>query len=370
MYLSGGVDSSLVTALLAKHYGQEIRTYTIGFREDSYDESGWAKKVAGHCGTKHTEYILSVSEALEIAKDWGELFDEPFGDPSGIPTLLVSRLAGEEVKVVLSADGGDELFSGYQVYASVLERMHLLSRVPRSLGGLLSTGITKLSPLLAGTGTDDFVAPVTTRSDLRRRVHRFSSMLKDPTPGRLMEIYLSHWKPEEIKRLIGASASARPTANSYPGLPATQISLWDFQHYLPEDILTKVDRTTMAVSIEGREPLLDHRIVEYAFTLPPHLRRGQLGPKHLLKSILYRYVPRELVDRPKQGFGIPLNGWLRTDLKGLVNDYLAEDRIRKAGIMDAERIKHTIRRFYQGDTTLSTPLWFLLAFEMWREKWA
>lgn len=369
VFLSGGVDSSIVTSVLAKHYNQTIRTFTIGFAEDSHDESKWASQVAKHCGTDHTEYILGVSEALAIAKDWGTLFDEPFGDCSGIPTLLVSRLAREKVKVVLSADGGDELFSGYQVYASVLDRMEQLRRVPRWLGSALSAGISLLAPRLPGPAADRIAFPRTTRGDFSRRVHRLKSMLKDPTAGRLMDIYMSYWQPDEINRLIGNYDAPRPSANSYPGQPATQISLWDFEHYLPEDILTKVDRTTMAVSIEGREPLLDHRLVEYALALPAHLRRGQLGPKHLLKSILYRYVPRDLVDRPKQGFGIPLGRWLKTDLKELVNDYLGETRIRNAGIMDAKLVGQSLKRFYEGDDTLSSPVWFLLAFEMWREHW-
>ena len=161
------------------------------------------------------------------------------------------------------------------------------------------------------------------------------------------------------RRLIGTSGSLRPSADSYPGEPAAQMSLLDIDHYLPEDILTKVDRTTMAVSIEGREPLLDHRLVEFALSLPQHLRQGELGPKHLLKKILYRYVPRELVDRPKQGFAIPLDNWLRTDLKELVHDYLGEERIRRAGIMDANLVSRAVKQFDAGDTTLGMPVWTL-----------
>jgi asparagine synthase (glutamine-hydrolysing) len=194
-------------------------------------------------------------------------------------------------------------------------------------------------------------------------------MLKDPSVGTVMDIRLSYWQPYEINRLIGNYSNERPSANSYPGGSATQMSLWDFEHYLPEDILTKVDRTTMAVSIEGREPLLDHRLAEFALALPPHLRRGALGPKEALKRILYRYVPRDLVERPKQGFGIPLERWLKTDLKELVNDFLAEDRIRKAGIMDSKFVHQSIESFYKGDSSRSSTLWFLLSFEMWRENW-
>lgn len=369
VYLSGGIDSSLVTAILTRHHDQEIRTFTIGFSENSHDESRWAKTVASHCGSRHTEYILGVSEALDIARDWGKLFDEPFGDSSGIPTFLVSRLAREDVKVVLSADGGDELFSGYKVYSSVLNRLDQLQRIPRWAGGALSASMSLLSPRLSEPGNERLGLAVASQGELLRRLHRFRSMLQQPTAGCLMEMYLSSWEIDEINRLIGRYASPRPSADSYPGQPATQISLWDFHHYLPEDILTKVDRTTMAVGLEGREPLLDHRLVEFALTLPSHLRRGPLGPKHLLRKILYRYVPRQLVDRPKQGFAIPLESWLKTDLKALVDDYLAPDRIRKAGLMDATLVSQSVDRFFRGDVTLATPLWLLLAFEMWRENW-
>lgn len=369
VFLSGGVDSSLVTALLAKHHEQNIRTFTIGFGEGSHDESRWAKKVAAHCGTNHTEYILGVNEALDIAKDWGRLFDEPFGDSSGIPTLLVSRLASNDVKVVLSADGGDEVFSGYDVYTSVLTRTAQLARIPKWIGKVLSAPPRATSPRLAKRRVVGSIIPTSKRGSLLRKLDRLRKMLSEPTPGRLMDIYLSYWQPEEIRQLIGQYDQPRANADSYPGLPATQMSLWDFQHYLPEDILTKVDRTTMAVSIEGREPLLDHRVIEFGLSLPLHLRRGELGTKHILKSILYKNVPRTLVDRPKQGFAIPLDSWLKTDLKDLVADYLSESRIESAGLLDNEIVQRVVKNFYAGDNTLGSPLWFLLAFEMWREQW-
>lgn len=364
VYLSGGIDSSLVTALLTSQYGDAIRTFTIGFEESTHDEARWARAVASHCGSQHTEYILGVDEALGIARTWGQLFDEPFGDSSGIPTLLVSKLASQEVKVVLSADGGDELFSGYDVYSLVLKRLQQLENHPQ----WMTRPVTALSALLPQPAVAGL--PGKGRPTLLARAYRLSSMLKEPTAGKLMIQYLTQWKPENIARLIGSYTCPRADASSYPGGPATQMSLWDIEHYLPEDILTKVDRTTMAVSIEGREPLLDHRLVHFALALPPHLRRGTLGPKHLAKSILYRYVPRELLDRPKQGFGIPLVAWLRTELKELVQEHLAPARIRSAGVMDPAIVDSVVRSFYAGDAALGRPLWLLLAFEMWRENWA
>jgi asparagine synthase (glutamine-hydrolysing) len=362
VFLSGGVDSSLLTAILAKHHDQPVHTFTIGFEESTHDESKWAKRVAAHCGTVHTEHILSAREAIDIARKWGDLFDEPFGDDSGIPTLLVSRLAAREVKVVLSADGGDEQFSGYHSYTGILDRYDELRRIPLSVRRFLARGAT-----LVGS-VDARRMPAAQR--MTRKAARVGATLQRSTPGELMEFILSQWQPESIGRLLGSYRAPRETADAYPGTPADQLSLWDFHHYLPEDILTKVDRTTMAVSIEGREPLLDHRIAEFAFRLPLHLRRGSLGPKHILKRILYRYVPRELVDRPKQGFEIPLGQWLRNDLKDLARDYLSADRIRSAGIMDWKMIDDLMRDFFAGNDRLTSPVWFVLAFEMWRERWA
>jgi asparagine synthase (glutamine-hydrolysing) len=180
---------------------------------------------------------------------------------------------------------------------------------------------------------------------------------------------ISYWLPEEVAEIMGGYTNPRGLADEYAGIPLEQMCQWDFHHYLPEDVLTKVDRTTMSVGLEGREPMLDHRLVEFAFRLPMHLRRGELGPKHILKKILYRYVPRALVDRPKQGFAIPLEQWLRKDLEQLTRDCLGEDRIQRAGIFDSSVVRRVVNGFYGGDRRAAEQLWFLLAFELWHEKW-
>lgn len=365
VYLSGGIDSSLVTALLARHHGQAIRTFTIGFRDISFDESKLAASVAQHCGTLHTEYILDVNEALSIAREWGRLFDEPFGDSSGIPTLLVSRLASRDVKVVLSADGGDELFGGYNSYESVLARRNRLEKMPAWFRHSASRAISALAnPLVRSVAR---TVPLAARGV--RRLDRWGTIFANPELGSLFDLDLSIWLPESIQDLVGNYHPPRTLADSYPGDAVNRLCMWDFHHYLPEDILTKVDRTTMAVSIEGREPLLDHRLAEFAFRLPLHLRRGELGPKHILKSILYRHVPRDLVDRPKKGFSVPLDSWLRGSLHELVTDYLSESRIRSAGLLNWPVVLELVKAFYSGDNSLASRLWFMLAFEMWREHW-
>ncbi|HET6348077.1 MAG TPA: asparagine synthase (glutamine-hydrolyzing) [Candidatus Krumholzibacteria bacterium] len=369
VFLSGGVDSSLVTAILARESSQPLRTFTIGFNDAHRDESGWARKVAEHLGTQHTEYILEVEEALKLARDWGSLFDEPFADPSGLPTLLVSRLARADVKVALSADGGDELFMGYSVYDDVLRRLDTLARVP-------GWGKTASAYLLAHARTDAVDAALSrlggsaaVRGQVTRRIRRTRAIMPRASVSGVYDAAISYWLPEEVAELIGGYSNPRQGLDAYRGEPLEEMCLWDFHNYLPGDVLTKVDRTTMAVSLEGREPMLDHRLVEFAFRLPSRLRRGPLGSKHVLKKILYRRVPRALVDRPKQGFAIPLERWLRGDLRDLVNDHLDESRIRSAGIFDPGIVRRLVDDFYLGNGRSAEQLWFLLAFELWRETW-
>jgi asparagine synthase (glutamine-hydrolysing) len=369
VFLSGGVDSSLVTAILARESSQPLRTFTIGFKDDHRDESQWARKVAAHLGTTHTEYILEVQEAMGLARDWGSLFDEPFADASGLPTLLVSKLARAEVKVALSADGGDELFMGYSVYDDVLARLDALSRVPSWVKTASAHSLSYASVEAVDGALSRLGGSAAARGRVTRRIRRARAVMPDATMARVYDAAISYWLPEEVAELVGDGSNPRVLADWYPGTPLEQMCLWDFHNYLPGDVLTKVDRTTMAVSLEGREPMLDHRLVEFAFRLPAHLRRGVLGPKHILKKILYRYVPRELVDRPKQGFAIPLERWLREDLRDLVNDYLSEERVRRAGVFDVDIVQRLVRDFYGGNGRAAEQLWFLLAFELWREKW-
>jgi len=369
VFLSGGIDSSLVAAMLSKSTKRPLHTFTIGFAENSHDESIWARKVASHLGTKHTELILHEREALEVAKDWGELFDEPFGDSSGIPTLLVSRMASSEVKVVLSADGGDELFSGYSVYDLVLDRHRRLNRIPKIIRSGIGKAMQAMPVHWLDTPLISSMIPASVRGPIATRAIRLREVFPSASPGILHDLYVSHWLPAELDRLLGHYQRSRELADVFSGTPADQIALWDVHHYLPGDILTKVDRMTMATSIEGREPLLDHRIAEFAFRLPPHLKRGALGPKHILKKILYKRVPQQLVDRPKQGFSIPLADWLRNDLKELVQDHLALSGPSYNHLFDDEVVRKLINDFYSGDIRLKSRLWFLLAFEMWRKRW-
>jgi asparagine synthase (glutamine-hydrolysing) len=378
VFLSGGLDSSLVTAILARHSGQTVHTFTIGFTDPAFDESRSARRIADHLGSRHTERILSPGKMVETLTHWGDLFDEPFGDSSGVPTLLVSRVARETVKVALSADGGDELFSGYQHYAVMLARERMLARIPHSARNALSHTLLALPTRWVQALVDGVPAPTPLRHAARRAVaeplERLRGMLPGTDPGTFYDLGMSLWTPAEGARLLGGSVSPRPVLNGHPRCLADHMSRCDLRHYLPDDILTKVDRTTMAAGLEGREPLLDHRVVEFALRLPLGLRRGPLGTKHLLRRILYRYVPRTILERPKQGFSIPLARWLRGELSELLDTHLAPERVRAAGILDPAAVERALTCFRVGgpgrDRLDVQKVWLLLAFEMWRERWA
>ncbi|HXD18766.1 MAG TPA: asparagine synthase (glutamine-hydrolyzing) [Vicinamibacterales bacterium] len=373
MFLSGGIDSSVVTALLQKHHG-DVHTFTIGFEEKQYDESAHARLVASHLGTHHTERTLETSEAKRILPSWAELYDEPFADASGIPTYLVSKLAAETVKVVLSADGGDELFSGYGIYTSMLRTLNRRNRIPlpiRALGGavLRSLPLDQLDSWSAAR------FPTLQRVHPRRRpmwrLCRVRDWLGSASNGEVYERMLgASWWGGDAATLVSGPRPARALADTYPGTFADQMCLWDLHNYLPGDILTKVDRATMAVGIEGREPLIDHRLVEFAFRTPVDMRRGSLGTKHLLRKLLYKYVPRELVDRPKMGFAIPLGDWLHGDLHHLIDDYLDPALIRKRGMLNPDAVERATRAFHAHDDLATNKVWSMLAFQMWYERWA
>jgi len=353
VFLSGGVDSSLVTAVLQKHATQQIRTFTVGFGESDFDEAPHAEAVARHLGTNHTTRILTSSQAMQILPGWGDLYDEPFADASGIPTLLVSQMAAEHVKVALSADGGDELFSGYTSYDGVFARLNKLKKIPMFVRRGVAGG---LGALPSGDSTE------------------WALQLKDriapQLPSRHFDQAVRYFSDYELTTLLdGEPVATRPGCEIYPGELGDQMCLWDLNHYMAEDILTKVDRATMAQSIEGREPLIDHRLVEFAFSIPFHLKRGTLGSKHLLRKILYKYVPREVVDRPKQGFSVPLADWLTGELAPLLDQYLDPSRLRAQGIVDPAVASRWVSRLRSGDRQVVKKVWLLLAFQMWHARW-
>jgi asparagine synthase (glutamine-hydrolysing) len=371
VFLSGGVDSSVVAAILQKHGGRQIKTYTIGFDVPQYDESPYAAEVARHLGTEHHSRLCKVDDAKRLLPRWGELYDEPFGDESGLPTLMVSQAAAEQVKVVLSADGGDELFSGYNGYTTMLEQWDRIKNLPQGLRSLSAavingSGTSALGEYLA---SQPHPLPQRLHAGLFSQLSRLGQRVGARGIGELFDEALGHFTRDELGELCGPHAPLRESADAYPGSDGEKLCLWDLHHYLPGDVLTKVDRATMAVSIEGREPLLDHRLVEFAFSLPFEMRRGPLGGKHLLKKVLYRHVPRQLVERPKRGFGVPVKQWLAGDLGYLVDEHLEAGFIRRQGLFEPSMVQSYVKRLRAGDASVRQRVWLLVAFQMWYSRW-
>ena len=368
VFLSGGIDSSLVTAILARHTTSTIKTFTIGFKEKAYDESNWARRVAEHLGTAHTQEIVTPEHVRNLLPEWPRIYDEPFGDISGIPTTIVSRMTRKHVKVSLSADGGDEQFCGYHRYWVMNRLNQRLGRVPKRvvrLGGRL----------IKGMGSDHVSAlarihPKLKLPALKDRMRKFQAVLEN-WDGSVVSAYpyaVGYWLPHELERLMGSYEDPRPGINIQGRDVMHAMMDWDMRFYLPDDILTKVDRATMYCSLEGREPFLDHRIVEFAQRLPLHMKYRDGSMKYILKELLKRYLPRELFDRPKQGFAVPIYSWLHDDLVHLVRDYLNPDVIRNQTEIDPEMVAETVSDFYdKGSSIVVDRIWLLLVYMMWRE---
>ncbi len=370
VFLSGGVDSSLVTAILAKHAHKNIKTFTIGFNEKEYDESSWARRIAEYLGTEHTEEIVTPEQAKEILNIWPEIYDEPFGDISGIPTTIVSAVTRKNVKVSLSADGGDELFCGYHRYRVINTLVKLLGHLPsnmvitggRFLGSLGEKRISSISQLIPGLRLPA----------MQDRVRKFNNMVMN-WDNRLSRVYpyaVAYWLPEEVTRLTGSYVDPREQVNESGNNSMSSMMMWDIEHYLPDDILTKVDRATMFTGLEGRDPFLDHRIVELAMKLPFDLKYKGGESKYILKRILARYIPNELFSRPKQGFAVPIYSWLHRDLMNMVDRYLNPDTLRQQNAIDMHTAFQTVLKFKTDNGSVAVDrIWLLLVFMMWKESY-
>ncbi|HEX8407824.1 MAG TPA: asparagine synthase (glutamine-hydrolyzing) [Thermoanaerobaculia bacterium] len=357
VFLSGGIDSSLVAALMQEECASPIRTFTIGFRDSAFDESPFARRVAQHLGTNHTEALISEQEALEVIPRLPDIYDEPFADVSQIPTYLVAKMARSQVTVTLSGDGGDELFGGYDRY--LLSRR--LANVRRWLPPLIGRSMSALSR----RGWDRLFV----RRD-RQRVEKIARVLQSPDDDAAYFELLSHSHDELV---IDAPRAEVPAMlqSEWPPLqhPIERMMLFDQISYLPDDILTKVDRATMAVSLEAREPLLDPRIVELAWRLPPSMKfRGGQG-KYILRRILRRHVPEALTDRPKMGFGVPLAAWLRGPLRAWAGALLDPDAIRQHGLLDPEPIRLRWEEHLSGRSDWKFYLWGVLMLQLWLARW-
>ncbi len=369
-FLSGGVDSSTVVALMQAQSPRAIKTFSIGFYEDKYNEAGHAARVARHLGTDHTELYVTPEEAQAVIPSLPDMFDEPFSDSSQIPTYLVSRLARTAVTVSLSGDGGDELFAGYDRYFRTLTVWDKISRLPptgrRALSAALERSpvrLLKFFALMASTaGRAGTISP--------DRIRKLGAMISSPTAEALYLEFLSHWR-EPSSVVIGGDEPdyflARPDDWTLSEQLVDNMCFADLSSYLPDDILTKVDRASMAVSLEARVPMLDHRVVEFASQLPLGMKIRDSKTKWLLRQVLYRYVPAKLIDRPKMGFGVPIDEWLRGPLRDWAEALLSEERLRRQGFFNSEPIRTKWREHLSGQRRWHYHLWDVLMFQAWWE---
>jgi asparagine synthase (glutamine-hydrolysing) len=357
-FLSGGIDSSTVVALMQKQCSSKVKTYCIGFREAGFDEAQYARQVAEHLGTDHTEIYVGPEDARNVIPDLPALWNEPFADSSQIPTYLVSKLARQDVIVSLSGDGGDELFGGYRRYGWCNRLSQMGGWMPPPLRRLVACTLTRIPR----TESRRLVARAFNKA---RRLGEVLSMKSDQD---LYFMLVSDWQhPDTV-----VNESQCPTEifqddslrDQFPSL-TERMMLIDSMTYLPDDILTKVDRASMAVSLEARVPILDHRIYEFAWTLPLRQRVGPDSGKLPLKNVLARHVPREFFERPKQGFGVPVAEWLRGPLRDWAEELLSERRLQEDGFFNPAPIRRAWALHLAGGMDLSASLWSVLAFQAW-----
>ena len=370
-FLSGGIDSSTVVALMQAESNRPVRTFSIGFHEQGYDEAAHAKAVAQHLGTDHTELYVEPGHAFDVIPKLPEWYDEPFADSSQIPTFLVSEMTRRHVTVALSGDGGDELFTGYNRYFWAESLWKRFSRIPLPLRQVIAGALRVLPPAtwdrLFGLVPDRLRPP-----QPGDKLYKLAGMLAHDGPQAVYKRLITLCEPSQLaasghepKGIIGDESIAR----DIPNFPAW-MQFIDTVTYLPDDILTKVDRATMAVSLEGRVPLLDHRVVEYAWTLPLSLKIRDGKGKWALRQVLKRYVPDKLIDRPKMGFGVPIDSWLRGPLRDWAEELLSPRALAADGLLRPEPITAMWRDHLSGRNSWHGQLWVILMFQAWRQRWA
>jgi len=365
-FLSGGIDSSTIVGLMHELGASPLKTFSIGFEDKSYDELSHARRIAEKFGTEHEEFVLQP-QALDLTEDLIHHLDEPFGDFSIFPTYLVSKMARAHVKVILSGDGGDELFAGYEHYqAQALSKLRLSALIQRPLPAVMR-----------------HFRPSAKKKGVLNKIKRYAQGFEHSPNMRHFRwmMFLSEanksllYSPDFIRDLNGSTDlhNAPPLGNLFRQMTrfddTTGELFLDFKTYLVDDILVKVDRMSMAASLETRVPLLDHKVVEYAFALPGSLKLKGMTTKWILKKTVERLLPKETIYRRKEGFSIPIKHWLQNELKDLMLGYLDERRIQREGLFNYEPIKLMIERHLAGKENYSHQLWALLVFEIWREHY-
>ena len=367
VFLSGGYDSACVTALLQKDRTEKLKTYTIGVPDIGLNEAPYAKDVAHHLGTDHTEIYCTEKEAIDLVPELSFFYDEPFADSSALPTTLVSKLARKEVTVALSADAGDEIFAGYNRYDYLLRFGKKMQKIPsfarNSMAGLMNVIPSNSIPVLKH------------KYNFHNRYEKLKTILKDPSSERIMLSLSQQFTEKQMRKLVlfryndieSAYLSKELEAQHFS--PLAYMMAIDYQTYLVDDILQKVDRATMTVSLEGREPFLDHRVIEYAATLPNEYKYYNGSKKYILKEIVHQYIPKEMMDRPKMGFAIPIANWMTNELRDYVESFINEKNIKEQGIFRWETVEKLKNDFYNGKKEYDMKLWYLLMFQTWYDRW-
>lgn len=369
-FLSGGVDSSLVVALMQQESKSNVKTFSIGFHESGFNEANYAKAVARHLGTVHNELYVTSNDALSIIPTLPSIYDEPFADISQIPTLLVSKLAKSQVTVCLSGDAGDELFCGYNRYILTNSFWGKIELLPMFLRRLIAAGILSISPD-AWNRVFTFTPNKYKIASIGDKLHKGANLLHAKSFDELYSHFISHWhNPSDL--VIGAFHSSNYLTEKLPVLnePDTisQLMALDTLTYLPDDILVKVDRAAMSVSLETRIPFLDHRVIEFAWRLPHSLKLNKGKSKWILRKILDKYVPRNLIDRPKMGFGVPIDSWLRGPLREWAESLIEESRLKHEGFLNSSMIRKKWEEHLSGKRNWQYAIWNVLMFQAWLEN--
>ncbi len=362
-FLSGGVDSSIVAAIMQSLSSRPIKTYSIGFEEKGFNEAEHARAVAQHLKTDHHELILSPQDVVSIVPQMPKYFDEPFADASQIPTYLVSKLARESVKVVLSGDGGDELFAGYNRHRVATQMQKIYGFLPLVFRNAIGSSLK-----LGGEDFWDRAIPSSFLPQAGDKFYKLANILKAKDAKELYEVLLSQRKTSANFLLHQNNLSITSSEVQFSKF-VDSMQYWDLIKYLPDDILAKVDRASMAVGLEARVPLLDHRIVAFAWGLPADMKIRGSETKWILRQVLYRYVPKSLIERPKMGFGIPIGKWLKGPLRQWAEEFISEKRLKSSGFFDVKQVQQMWREHLQGQGNYQHQLWSILMFEAWKEAY-
>ncbi len=359
IFLSGGYDSSLVTAILQEKSSTPLNTFTIGFNENKYNEAQYAEQVASYLGTNHTEYFCTKKEAIDIIPELPFIYDEPLMDNSIIPTILVSKLAKKQVTVALSSDAGDEIFAGYTTYDHLLKYDSFFFSIPKGIKTFLFKALESI-PLQ--------YAPFINEKILRSQ-HKMVSLLKSNNILEANQAINEMINEKGLKKILPTATSTRDNSKIIKNSKLNTLLANDYSNYMCDDVLMKVDRAGMSVSLEGREPLLDHRIIEFAAQLPEKLKYKNGIKKYLLKEITHDYIPKEIMERPKMGFGIPISKWLDNELKELIDEYITEEKMNHYGILETKEIMILKHKFERNILYNKQVIWQILVFQLWVEKW-